>query len=480
MTDPVLEGAFDSSQGEAIKRAIEARLSDETNPIEDLYASGKRFATPDTDTQVNVPNDYGTVQDAVDSLGLIGRQRWDLNINNGTYSEDVLLSQFLGGQHNGSLPTGFPRGRVRIYGDDATPSNVELSSLTMGGFVGPRSEIHGIEFTGTSPYDDEGASMVLYPAGEYAIYNCAFDANIPADTDGMLVYSAKADIRDTDISNTRHGVIAKGQATVVCHGLSGSSDEEHYRAINGGKLVIYNDQTGATLDDLSVGTGGTIWWPERGIFLGGGGVGDTPTALRSNSQTYRRDDFRDGAATSARTDQSIHSYPSVGTTAGRYRPDWTVQNGAPSVISEALALANGDQVSFTTQLLEGRWEFDFQYLNAPTSSVCEYQIIREDSNNYIFIQVASAGGLNLRKKEAGSVTTLVSGSWGVNTNPYEVAITRKTWPNSTAEWELTIDETSAGTTTDSFIPSVNNQDQFRIVNFSDATILTDRVWLGDY
>jgi hypothetical protein len=171
---------------------------------------------------------------------------------------------------------------------------------------------------------------------------------------------------------------------------------------------------------------------------------------------YLFDDFADnGFNDRAGSKTGQYPDPSLGPSKnyrGYVRPRWRSAGGSPTVSNGELVLPPGDTttqiaVAENIALETGTWEFDFQFSTTPGFSH-QFEFIREDGDNYYFIESQSGGGFELRKKEAGSFSTVIAGNWPVDSAAHTTKVTR----DGSGNWELFFDGSSQGTTTDTFLP----------------------------
>ena len=218
---------------------------------------------------------------------------------------------------------------------------------------------------------------------------------------------------------------------------------------------------GATLVDTNNGVYGELGY----ISPGNGG------ALRHRDGTYAHnkvalsDDFADGQL----TDRALHE-----SRAGFY-PEWKTIVGSPSATSGALVFPSGSKHivspgvrqadgSITTfrisRMMTGTWRWDYQFQVTPSSSYFAVRPIVDDNDNLWRIKVFADGTVNLEKADSGSVSTVVSGSWSVDTASHTIKFVRSKDidGNGNIGVELIVDGTSQGTATDTFVPQPDLRD----------------------
>jgi len=156
------------------------------------------------------------------------------------------------------------------------------------------------------------------------------------------------------------------------------------------------------------------------------------------------------------------------------RPEWTVEEGSPSVSDGELILPAGNttpqRVSTPCKITSGVWEIGFKFMTAPSSGSFRMSLIYQNgSNYYILYNDILSNKILLHKREAGSISDPISHTGAVKDTDYHVI---KVTRDSSGNWEIFLDGTSIGTTTDSFVPTPTVID---ISNYTDAEVHVDYV-----
>lgn len=197
----------------------------ETDPYE--YVS-------ESHTLVSVPDDYNTIQAAIDDCPKNLRHRYVIEIANGTYDEDLVIrgvghqgttndSATLGGGVGGPGELGL----LQIVGDRSNPSNVTVNSIAALGCTGVGSPIiWGVGFSGDeSPEVDESACVVFSGCQQGAMGDCLVQDG--AATQGILSYGGQLHVRDTEV-HTQTGIAGKRGARIHARGITGSTTSRFY------------------------------------------------------------------------------------------------------------------------------------------------------------------------------------------------------------------------------------------------------------
>lgn len=205
-----------------------------------------------------------------------------------------------------------------------------------------------------------------------------------------------------------------------------------------------------------------------GEAAGGGGAGETEIA------NYLEDDWGDNALSSrTSTSDGVYAHPDANEAGdvliGRYRPEWKIVSGSSLVSSGELVWddSDGDNFFYATpsSFTVGSWQMDISISTSDSTDhgVALYLISSEaaigPSDAYSTCATDSSI-YRLRKKDSGSTTTIISGSWSVD-GAYH---TSKTTRDSYGNWELFNDGVSEGTTTDTFLPET----RYAMIRFDES------------
>ena len=166
---------------------------------------------------------------------------------------------------------------------------------------------------------------------------------------------------------------------------------------------------------------------------------------------YLQDDWGDGKLTD-RDDANTREQTIFGETFDtRYRPEWAEQAGTPSASSSEDGFATvgeGELIRTGTDWTEGVWEWEFEWQNVQDSGgrrAFEFELWREDSDNYIYVRVApdsSDGTFRLEEDIGGSTDVIISDNFANDEEKHTLRVERD---ESTDDWELFLDGESRGT-----------------------------------
>lgn len=138
----------------------------------------------------------------------------------------------------------------------------------------------------------------------------------------------------------------------------------------------------------------------------------------------------------------------------KFRPEWSVVSGTPTVSNGRLYLDNDSQLQIPSDFAVGTWRFKFEWTDsaAADTSQCRIKFMYVDADNAYYFQtdaVLSSSHNGLKKIVGGSITDLIM--FGVDLGEHTIKITR----DSSGNFEIFYDGASQGTTTDTDITSTN-------------------------
>jgi len=459
LRDPGGDEVFDVDDTGAINAAVsgrEWRFDSVSTDYSNIGAEVNRPVISNEPKTIDVPGDYSTVQEAVNQIPMFVRNDITINLSDGTYSEDVIVPFYLGRDQVNKTDTsgGFPNGRVRIDGNSTDPSQVELNSIAYSGMKQTQSELIGIRFTGSVPYDNQDIAVLNYSGDELWAVDLEFSSS--GAVYGVAAYNGTAQLKRCDFTGLDHGGYAKREGVVTATNNTGNTTKETYVSGNGGRITVWND---STTSDRSrryrTVAGGLVFTGDDRKAIAGGDPLDAGMSLTGVPSYLFLDDFGDGSLQS-RDGNVTHPYPEVGMRAGEYRPEWKKTAGSASASSGAAVLSSGDRLTLGPVSTLGPWEIEFRG-SGITSNAEQFQFypIRQDDSNWIRVHFNEGGSYALVKNEAGSTTVLGSGSWPADTEPHSLKLERRSDPGEN-RWIVTVDGTEGINVTDSFVPNPSN------------------------
>lgn len=217
-----------------------------------------------TDREITIPEDYGTIQEAVDRIPLVMRHNWTIDINSGSYDEDIIVPPFIGEWARPGQSEGVP---VQITGDREQPSNVSVGSLFVTSVFGTIPiQFRGLEITRENPYDDESVGIGVYGSSEVGLVDIAFAGGF----NGVHAYNSQVMLRNVDFGD---GVLG-GRGITVKHGgfayenidaaepTTGTVGAIAYNALSG-RIWIAGNRSTLSGESLVQRRGGQVWDYDR-------------------------------------------------------------------------------------------------------------------------------------------------------------------------------------------------------------------------
>lgn len=206
---------------------------------------------PETTTgikEVVVPDDYSTIQAAIDNEWARETNHEvyiNLQASGSPYNEDVTIAgSVVSGPTDENGPTmGDRQQQLRIRGDLNTPSNVKVDSFYVNAVLGHEvPTIEGVQTQQASPYSGEDAQILFMGCSTGTTKQVEFAGTT---SHGVMFYHgmgnarSKADASPGDVTST----VTSKSAIVYANGASGGTSND-YRTVGNG-VVFCDASTGA-------------------------------------------------------------------------------------------------------------------------------------------------------------------------------------------------------------------------------------------
>lgn len=222
--------------------------------------SPRRRLVSATDRDITIPDDYGTIQEALDQIPLVMRHNWTIDVRAGSYDEDIVVPPFIGEWARPGHSEGVP---VQITGNRKQPSNVSVGSVFVTSVFGTIPiQFRGLEITRENPYDDESVGIGVYGSSEVGLVDITFTGGF----NGVHAYNSQVMLRNVDFGD---GVL-DGRGITVKHGgfayenidaaepTSGTVGAIAYNALSG-RIWIAGNRSSLSGDTLVQRRGGQVW-----------------------------------------------------------------------------------------------------------------------------------------------------------------------------------------------------------------------------
>jgi len=205
--------------------------------------------------------------------------------------------------------------------------------------------------------------------------------------------------------------------------------------------------------------------------------GEDPLPLKAMAGYYLADDWEDNLLSNRdlNPEAAEHHYR----IACRFRPEWTIESGSPSVLEGKLVLPAGDVtaqiVSTPCTFTTGTWRWRWRFTTTPSAgSLWPWFIFESPANRWNWEAGCLAGYTHYRiTKEVDGVTTaVITSTWTPDNAEHTTTITRDTDGN----WELFLDGISKGTATDTWLPALPKRTQIRNVANQEVSFAEIEVW----
>ena len=212
--------------------------------------AGTRPLTNATTTTLTVcasDCDSTTIQGAVDMLPYLINNNYIIEVDDGTYAEDVLVQNINGGR----ISNGGEYAMLTLRGNSVTPTNVEVNSVLVDGAQGAWVTISSMEIQGSNPYTNESSGLEAYGSTQVVFHNIVFAGGI----NGMTCYNSYCSAAKIDFGTDvltgnalrvkHNGVIMEQKAELVpTQGNVGGTAYEAQEGViwfEGGKSTLSGD-----------------------------------------------------------------------------------------------------------------------------------------------------------------------------------------------------------------------------------------------
>lgn len=224
-----------------------------------------------SDTTVNVPGDYDTIQAALDDVPVVLNHNYEITIDAGDYTGEGALQTrpSVGGYTGGNAGLGWEH-KLTITGDTTTPSNVKIHSLLFDGFYGGFARAQGVQTEAGTTLDDEGAALSAYHCNSFDFTDCNIRSSVAQPAHGVVAYASDGQVNNVDFGAgdiKRNGIHAKHTASVLEQNAaatpsSGSVPGTPYQARAATAVIAFagNDSTLSTSGSSQwAGGNGRVW-----------------------------------------------------------------------------------------------------------------------------------------------------------------------------------------------------------------------------
>lgn len=194
------DGVYEQSTGDGIDVPLvsteEAHIG--TDPQRPMVSEAARTIT--------VGTDVNSIQEAFYAITALQLHQVTIDIPDGTYDEDPILSGSVGSTLDKTGDTI----AISISGNGTTPSNVQIGSLQIDG-VHAWVSVNGVEFTRDNPHTDEADAVGAYNSKHVTIRNI----NYRNSTRGVTAYNSNVELgQNNDFGES----VLSGRGVVTKHG----------------------------------------------------------------------------------------------------------------------------------------------------------------------------------------------------------------------------------------------------------------------
>lgn len=170
LDDPYNESAWNGNTTVPTKNALRDVLQTKAD-LNFGWANRPLYSVANRTITVGATGEYATIQEAVNQIPYFLLHPYRINVQDGTYNEDVIIGPITGIRIRTGSTESVP---LIISGNAATPANVKVNSVFFAGVNGDYFGLNGFEIQDENPYDNERAGISVYGSREVAVDNIVF------------------------------------------------------------------------------------------------------------------------------------------------------------------------------------------------------------------------------------------------------------------------------------------------------------------
>lgn len=260
-----------------------------SNPSGATGTGANRTLYSQQEEVISVPNDYSTIQDALDALPIFINHTHRIEVDTSSYSnqEDISLPTTIHGNTNGSVPESSATALVEIESSDG--SRLDINSVYAGGNYGVQFSLINTRLHGPTPYVDRDVCACVV-ASRIRFSDVVFDTDITRVMDAAFECGAEGRIKiqhGVDFGTDQFSAVAitKDWSVFWCavagSNISGSVDH----VVETGSVSLVDFKHG--LGNLSTDNG-RFSPPQRNLRYREGGTEVVPDIVESGDGRYTR------------------------------------------------------------------------------------------------------------------------------------------------------------------------------------------------
>jgi len=235
----------------------------------------KRKLISNSDTTILVPEDYPTIQEAINQVPLFLRHDYVISIDKTSYDETLKENLVIQGLY-GFEPIDNNEGTPgRLYIDTRNPGEyIEVGSYYITGvYGGAVVKLVYQSVNNVNPWADENGAIQGRKANSVALESCRLNSDITGDNgDGLVAYGGTWKVNGYDLgeNNAKEGFKAKrgGRITVRDSGASGNVTDFVAHATSTGVISILNSTLTSNGSYACVSDFGLVYDADNDIIYG--------------------------------------------------------------------------------------------------------------------------------------------------------------------------------------------------------------------
>ena len=219
--------------------------------LRELKLAGRDIiSTHNRTISVGTSGEFQSIQEAINQVPLILTHKYIINIEAGTYDEDLIIPPIITAGSTSASEIEGAVASLKVQGISGTATDLKIKSLQIITPLGASTPIiANMSITNKEPTSDENTAISVYGGGHALFDNIDFSENNIADV-GIMIYGSSASVQKIILGNNKldtgfylkHG----GKLTHIGGEISGSTNKYIFNSGGGGIATFLGAQMTAT------------------------------------------------------------------------------------------------------------------------------------------------------------------------------------------------------------------------------------------
>lgn len=163
-----------------------------------------------TTLTVGPDKQFQTITDALKQVPFIIRHYYLIEIDEGTYEEDVYIPPVVVSRLHST--EGAIIG-LKIHGNGTNPTDTKINSMTIASCVGTHAiELSNFELTEEAPTSDESTCLAIYGSNSIIAHTLKISGTV---SHGIMAYSSKLYTHSIEFVNCSYAALAKNMSKII-------------------------------------------------------------------------------------------------------------------------------------------------------------------------------------------------------------------------------------------------------------------------